>query len=157
MAKSYLSLGSNMGDKKAFLEEAVKLLKAYSEIEVTGKSSFYETDPVGYIDQDVFLNIALEIETSFTPEALLEACQSVENKLHRKRVVRWGPRTVDIDIIFYDDIKIKNDSLEIPHPRAFERAFVMVPIYEINKDLVILNRPIKEIIEQISLEGVRKI
>lgn len=157
MARAYLSLGSNMGDKKAYLEESVELLNAYSEIRVTGKSSFYETDPVGYLDQDVFINIGLEIETLFGPEALLEACQSVENKLHRKRVIRWGPRTVDIDIIFYDDIKIKNDNLEIPHPRAFERAFVMVPIYEINKDLVISNRPIKEIIEKISLEGVRKI
>ena len=157
MARAYLSLGSNMGDKKAFLEEGVELLNTYPEIRVTGQSSFYETDPVGYLDQDVFINIGLEIETSFEPEALLEACQSVENKLHRRRVIRWGPRTVDIDIIFYDDIKIKSEKLEIPHPRAFERAFVMVPIYEINKKLVILNRPIKKIIDQISLEGVRKI
>lgn len=111
---------------------------------MTGQSSFYQTDPVGYLDQDVFLNIALEIETTLRPEALLKACQSVEDKLHRTRVIRWGPRTVDIDIIFYDDLKIKSENLEIPHPRAFERAFVMVPIYEINKELVVHNRPIKK-------------
>jgi 2-amino-4-hydroxy-6-hydroxymethyldihydropteridine diphosphokinase len=157
MARSYLSIGSNMGDKKAFLEESVELLKAYSEIKVTGQSSFYETDPVGYLDQDLFINIALEIETIFSPHDLLKACQSVENKLHRKRIIRWGPRTVDIDIILYDDLSLNHEDLIIPHPRAFERAFVMVPIYELNEILIIEKVPIKQLINKISTEGVRKI
>ena len=157
MSKAYLSLGSNMGDRQLYLEEAINLLGHIENIEIIKVSSFYETVPVGYLDQDLFLNVAVEIETILEPEALLEACQSVENKLHRKRVIRWGPRTVDVDIIFYDDLKLVSEILEIPHPRALERAFVMWPIYEIAEDLIVQNRKIKDIVKILPKEGIRKL
>lgn len=157
MSKVYLSLGSNMGDRQLYLEEAMNLLGQIESIEIRKVSSFYETVPVGYLDQDLFLNVAVEIETILKPEALLEACQSVEHKLHRKRLIRWGPRTVDVDIIFYDDIKLVSENLEIPHPRALERAFVMWPIYEIAEDLIVQNRMIKDIVKTLPKEGIRKL
>lgn len=157
MAKSYLSLGSNMGDRQDFLNQAIKYIGEVTEISVIKVSSFYETDPVGYLDQDLFLNVAIEIDTMLEPKDLLLACQNVENILHRKRVIRWGPRTVDIDIIFYDNLKMASEILEIPHPRALERGFVMWPIFEIAEDLIVQGRTINEIMKSLPKEGIRKI
>lgn len=157
MAKVYLSLGSNMGDRTLYLQEAKTLLNAHSQVTLVQCSSLYETKPVGYLDQDLFMNIALEVETSLDPLALLDLCQSVEVKLHRERIIRWGPRTVDVDIIFYDDLDMVTERLELPHPRALERAFVMWPIYELAEDLIVQGRPIKDIIKSLPEDGIRKI
>ena len=131
MRTAYISLGSNQGDRLALLREAVRLLDETDGIKVTRISPVYETDPVGYRDQPAFLNIVVEVETSLEPHALLAACQSIENKLGRVRTIRWGPRTIDLDIILIDDLEIGDDTLTIPHPRAKERAFVLVPLAEI--------------------------
>ena len=98
---AYLSLGSNMGNRLEFLQEAVNLLNKTNEISVTELSSVYETDPVGYVEQAAFLNIVIEIKTLFSPHQLLSKCNEIEEVLGRKRVVRWGPRTVDLDILLY--------------------------------------------------------
>lgn len=131
MNVSYLSLGSNMGDRIAMLERAVGQLAAHPEIEVGSISSVYETDPVGFTDQDAFLNIVVEVKTTQSASDLLEVCQKIEQYLQRERLVRWGPRTIDLDILLFNQDNIETERLTIPHPRMHERAFVLVPLLEI--------------------------
>ncbi|MEL7568664.1 MAG: 2-amino-4-hydroxy-6-hydroxymethyldihydropteridine diphosphokinase, partial [Dehalobacterium sp.] len=100
---AYLSLGSNMGDKKAYLRQASKCLEDTPLIKVTRKSSVYQTDPVGFEEQDFFLNAVLELETQLEPGALLNITQDIENRLGRKRTIHWGPRTIDIDILLFNE------------------------------------------------------
>ena len=99
-------------------------------------SSIYETDPVGYVDQDAFLNIVVELETSLTPHELLKKCNEIEAELGRTREIHWGPRTVDLDILLYNEENMKTENLIIPHPRMTERGFVLIPLVEINPDLI---------------------
>lgn len=131
MNTAYLSIGSNMGDRESYLREAVQALAAMSGIFVRQVSSIYETVPVGYTDQADFLNIAVHLETTLSPEALLDACQEIEQTLGRERLIRWGPRTVDLDILLYNQDNIEMERLLIPHPRMKERAFVLIPLLEI--------------------------
>lgn len=135
MNQSYLSLGSNMGDRFEMLRQAVVQLKEHPAITVTQISSLYETDPVGYMDQEPFLNMVVQLETELTATALLNVCQAIEQNLNRKRLVRWGPRTIDLDILLYNQDEVKTERVVIPHPRMYERAFVIVPLLEINPDL----------------------
>jgi 2-amino-4-hydroxy-6-hydroxymethyldihydropteridine diphosphokinase len=128
---AYLSLGSNMGNRYNHLTEAIQILKMYPEIQLVDYSSIYETDPVGYEDQDLFLNMVIKIKTKWSAEQLLEICLKTELELGRKREIRWGPRTVDLDILLYNQDNIKTEKLIIPHPRMLERAFVMTPLLEI--------------------------
>ena len=120
-----------MGDRRENIEKAVRLIEDTDGIRIVNISGLYETEPVGYEDQDMFYNICLLIATSLDPHELLDVCHRVENTLHRKRVIRWGPRTLDVDIITYGDEKIDTPDLQIPHPRYLERAFVLVPMEEI--------------------------
>lgn len=129
MSEAYLSLGSNMGDRLDNLRRAVELLDRPSEgVEVDQVSPVFETAPVGYKEQDDFLNICVKVRTDLEPLELLSVCQEIEQALHRVRTIRWGPRTVDVDILTYDDIKISSQRLTIPHPRMEERGFVQVPL-----------------------------
>ncbi len=155
MKIAYLGIGGNIGDTKSNIEETIELLKANSRIEVTKVSSIYETEPVGYTDQAWFLNIVVEIKTSLQPLDLLSACQDIENELKRERTIRWGPRTIDVDILLYEDFSSDSEVLTVPHPRMTERAFAMVPLYEINKDIMINKTPIKEIIDNLKGEEIR--
>lgn len=138
----FLSLGSNIGDRFDYLRQAVKLLDDHSEICVEAVSSWYETEPVGYTDQPGFINIAVKITTTLEPHPLLDICQAVEKELNRIRLIHWGPRTIDIDILLYNEQKIISDRLIIPHERMYERSFVLIPLMEIHpeahiyKDLV---------------------
>lgn len=157
MVKGYLGLGSNIGDTKKNLDIAVDLLKSSKDINVTKQSSYYETEPVGYVEQAWFLNIALEIETSLEPKELLTFCQRIEDVLKRKRTVRWGPRTIDVDILLYENYTSDEEVLTVPHPRMTERAFVMIPLYEIAPDLVIEGKSIDEIIKSLKGEEIRKL
>lgn len=136
MNLAYISLGSNIGNRLEFLQEAVGLLKETKQIEVKRMSSVYETDPVGYVDQAAFLNIVVELKTLYSPHELLKKCNEIEDLLGRKRLVRWGPRTVDLDILLYNEENMKTEDLIIPHPRMTERGFVLVPLVEINSALV---------------------
>lgn len=136
MNVAYISLGSNIGNRLEFLQEAVGLLKETQQIDVLKVSSVYETAPVGYVDQAAFLNIVVELKTLFTPHELLVKCNEIEDLLGRKRIVRWGPRTVDLDILLYNEENMKTEDLIIPHPRMAERGFVLVPLLELNPNII---------------------
>lgn len=157
MHRVFLSLGSNMGIKEDNLDKAVDMLKNNDFIHNVNVSSYYVTDPVGYVDQDSFVNIAVELYTELNPMQMLELCHDIEEKLHRKRIIRWGPRTIDVDIILFDDLESDDEILTLPHPRMHERGFVLVPLLELDDQLMIRNVNIKEIIKNVNIEGVRKI
>ncbi|MCZ8517600.1 2-amino-4-hydroxy-6-hydroxymethyldihydropteridine diphosphokinase [Paenibacillus filicis] len=128
---AYVGLGSNLGDRERYLDEAVMLLEQHHGVRVTGKSSIYETDPVGFVDQGPFLNRVIEVETALSPEALFEVMLAAEQSLGRKREVRWGPRTIDLDMLLFDEREQDRPDLILPHPRMLERAFVLVPLIEV--------------------------
>ncbi|MGN5883157.1 2-amino-4-hydroxy-6-hydroxymethyldihydropteridine diphosphokinase [Staphylococcus simulans] len=136
MTEVFLGLGSNVGDREAQLKAAIDLLDEQQGIEVIKVSSFYETAPVGYVDQPDFLNLCIKIETELSPHEVLERGLAIEQQLHRVRKERWGPRTLDIDILLYGDEIIETKDLSIPHPRMTERAFVLIPLQEIAPDKV---------------------
>ncbi|AZB41216.1 2-amino-4-hydroxy-6-hydroxymethyldihydropteridine diphosphokinase [Bacillus sp. FJAT-42376] len=156
-AAVYLALGSNMGDRESYLMDAIKLLNEDPGIEVIKQSSIYETDPVGFTEQSAFLNMAVEIVSSYSPDELLDKTQHIEQCLGRTRKIRWGPRTLDLDILLYNHENIETERLIVPHPRMKERAFVLIPLYEINSHVSIpASQPISVIIDQLSdKEGVR--
>lgn len=131
MDEVYLSLGSNIGNRQAFLEQAIHGLGNDPQILIEKQADFYETSPVGGVKQRAFINTAVKIGTTYSPEALLEVIHQIESGLHRTRKIHWGPRTVDIDIIFFGNQKIQTTNLSVPHPEAFKRLFVLVPILEL--------------------------
>lgn len=155
---AYLSIGSNIGDRLGSLRKAIQLLDKSDQIKVELVSSIYETDPIGYVDQACFLNAVIKISTSLQPEELLQACLQIELDLGRKRGIRWGPRTLDLDILLYNQENIETESLLVPHPRMQERAFVMIPLMELDPDIKLpnVNTSLDDIVEQIpDKEGVR--
>jgi 2-amino-4-hydroxy-6-hydroxymethyldihydropteridine diphosphokinase len=129
-ARTYLSLGSNLGDRRRYLEQAVEELQA-AGLEVIRVSSFYQTEPVGGVAQDWFLNCAVQGETELPPLALLRRLQEIEGKLGRRREMAGGPRTVDLDLLLYEDQVMNSPELALPHPRLAERRFVLEPLSEI--------------------------
>lgn len=126
----YLSLGSNLGDRAAHIERALERL-AEENVRIVKRSSFYQTEPVEFLAQGWFLNIAVEAGTELMPRQLLRVIRQIERELGRKRIVRAGPRTIDIDILVFDANIVRAAELEIPHPRMSERRFVLVPMAEI--------------------------
>jgi 2-amino-4-hydroxy-6-hydroxymethyldihydropteridine diphosphokinase len=137
MTEVYLGLGSNLGDKAANLRAALKLLSGAQDSEVTllAVSSLYRTEPVGYLDQDWFLNAAAHIATQLGPHELLIRLLAIERELGRVRTVRNGPRTIDLDILLWQNAIVNEDDLVIPHPRLHERLFVLEPLAEIAPDV----------------------
>lgn len=131
MQTVYLSLGSNIGNRQHYLQNAIHLLGENAQILIEKSSHFYESSPVGKVDQDPFINLALKISTTLEPFALLDAIHEIEQKMGRERKIHWGPRTLDIDILFYGDLKIKQEKLTLPHKELFNRLFVLVPLLEI--------------------------
>lgn len=128
---SFLSLGSNLGDRLAHLTAAINQLANNPQIQILKVSSVYQTKPVGGPTQDDFLNAVVKIETEMLPKQLLAFVQSIENAQNRTRDIRWGPRTLDIDVLSYDDLVSLDEELTLPHPRIAQRAFVLVPLFEI--------------------------
>ncbi|SHG44119.1 2-amino-4-hydroxy-6-hydroxymethyldihydropteridinediphosphokinase [Thermosyntropha lipolytica DSM 11003] len=131
-----LGIGSNLGDKKANLETAIREIGDIKGVEITGISSFYITPPWGREDQDEFLNGVVEIETDMPPLELLHRLQAVEINMGRERKEKWGPRNIDIDILLYGEEVMDLEELKVPHPYMRERLFVLVPLAEIRPDLV---------------------
>ncbi len=129
--EAYLSLGSNIGDRMKYLCDALILLAANPAVVITDVSSVYETDPVGYTDQDCFLNLVCRIETTLDPFSLLHFMQETENRLGRVRTIRFGPRTIDLDLLTYENTVLDTEELTLPHPRMHERDFVRIPLEEI--------------------------
>ncbi|MHA6481503.1 2-amino-4-hydroxy-6-hydroxymethyldihydropteridine diphosphokinase [Paenibacillus sp. strain BS8-2] len=131
LVDAYIALGSNMGDRESHLMRAIAELNAQPEIMVTSVSGIYETDPVGYTDQPAFLNMAASVRTSLEPLELLRTQLKLESLLGRIRHVRWGPRTIDLDLLLYDNVRMDQEELTLPHPRMMERAFVLVPLHDV--------------------------
>ena len=131
MRRVFLGLGSNLGERETHLRGAVDALEG-----VVAVSGLYETDPVGGPDQGAFLNIVVELETDLDAQDLLGECRRIETAARRVREIRWGPRTLDVDVLWIDGETVSEPDLEVPHPRMRDRAFVMVPLGELAPDLV---------------------
>lgn len=161
MKLAYIALGSNIEPREIYLQKAVEFLDEHESIQVKRQSSIYETEPVGYVDQEKFLNKVMEIETSLDAAELLAYCQSTEINLGRKRELKWGPRTIDLDILLYNQENINSEQLIVPHPRMQERAFVLIPLQEIHPaiNIPLLNKSVSTILDEVSpqeKEGVMK-
>lgn len=139
MSIAYIGLGSNVGDRIGYVQQAHKLLDDTEGVKVLNTSSLYETEPVGFEDQEWFINACVKIETILSPEELLSQCQRIESQLGRVRYPKcpeWGPRAIDLDILIYDDKIVATSALQIPHPRLDQRAFALVPLLELAPDLI---------------------
>jgi len=138
MIRAYVGLGSNMGDRERMLWSAVHMLAFNPEVEVVAVSSIRETDPVGFADQPRFLNAAVALDTELEPRALLEFLMAVERELGRTRDgPRFGPRTIDLDLLLYGDEVVDEPGLTVPHPRLHERRFVLEPLAELDDELTV--------------------
>jgi 2-amino-4-hydroxy-6-hydroxymethyldihydropteridine diphosphokinase len=135
--RAYIGLGSNLGDRRRTIEEAVGLLRAHPAVEVVSTSTLRETEPWGSVDQPRFLNGAVAVETTLEPRALLGVLLDVERRLGRVRDERWGPRTIDLDLLLYGDAVVDEPGLTVPHPHLHERAFVLEPLHELAHTLVV--------------------
>lgn len=147
----YIALGSNMGNKQKFLDEAVRELNEWKECEVVKTSSWITTEPYGVTEQDEFLNGCLKLHTLFTPEELLETLHLIEKNAGRERIVHWGPRTLDLDILFYDDLIYGTEQLCIPHVDMKNREFVLKPLCEIEPYMhhPATGKTVKEMLEEL--------
>ena len=159
MAEALVGLGGNIGEVRATLDRAVAALCDESDVRLVAQSSDYATPPWGVVDQPPFVNRCITIETKLTPRALLDRALAVERTLGRDRARerRWGPRPVDIDLLAYGDVAIAEPDLTLPHPRLFERAFVLVPLAEIVPDRVIAGVRVRDALARVDTRGIEKL
>ena len=159
MTEAFLALGGNVGNSRAILDRAVQLLCGGKDVRLTARSSDYATPPWGFKYQPPFINLCIAVETALAPRDLLARGQDVELKLGRDRAheKRWGPRTCDIDIIAYGDLTLDEPGLILPHPRLFERAFVLLPLAEIAGDRVIAGQKLSEALETVDKAGIERL
>ncbi len=145
--KVYLGIGSNLGDRSLNIKEAVRLICELDHISLVGQSPVIETSPYGFVEQPDFLNQVIAIDTTLTPSEVLKECRIIEKELQRKKVIKWGPRTIDIDILFYSDLIFKDSELEIPHPDLHNRLFVLSSMLELDPEFrhPVLGKSIQEI------------
>jgi 2-amino-4-hydroxy-6-hydroxymethyldihydropteridine diphosphokinase len=152
-----LALGSNLGDRLELLQGAVDALADTPGLRVVGGSPVYETDPVGGPDQPDYLNAVVVAEGRLSARTLLERAQAVENAFGRVREERWGPRTLDVDVVAVGDLEVREPDLEVPHPRAVERAFVLVPWLDVDAAAVLPGAgPVAALVERLGRDGVRR-
>jgi len=159
MADVLIALGGNVGDVRATFQKAIANICGMTQGVLKARSSDYSTPPWGDEQQAAFINACIEIETALDPHALLFTLHKIESKFGRDRARerRWGPRTLDLDLIAYDDIAMQKPELTLPHPRVFERAFVLVPLAEIAPDRVIAGRSVASALAQLSTEGILRL
>lgn len=140
---TYLALGSNMGERLALLKQARDLLAKDEKIDVLASSKLYETDPYGPVEQEDFLNAVVKVATSYQPYELLERIHEIEAELNRKRIIHWGPRTIDIDILLMGDLQMDEPDLTIPHKEMTKRSFVLIPLQDVY-DLKLADKSLAE-------------
>jgi 2-amino-4-hydroxy-6-hydroxymethyldihydropteridine diphosphokinase len=159
MTEALIALGGNVGDSRAILDRAVSLLCDGITVKLAARSSDYRTPPWGFKYQPPFINLCIAVETSLSPRDLLARAQAVELQLGRDRAheKRWGPRTADIDLIAYDDLALDELGLTLPHPRLFERAFVLLPLAEIAPGRMIAGRNISDALAGVDIGGIEKL
>ena len=159
MAKALLALGGNVGNSRAILDRAIDLLCDGKDVRLTARSSDYRTPPWGFKYQPYFVNLAIAVETTLNPRELLARAQEIELQLGRDRAheKRNGPRTADIDIIAYDDLVLHEPNLTLPHPRLFERGFVLMPLAEIAGDWVIGGRRVADAAKAVDAGGIHRL
>jgi 2-amino-4-hydroxy-6-hydroxymethyldihydropteridine diphosphokinase len=159
MAHALIALGGNVGDVRTTFRKAISNICGMTQAALLARSSDYVTPPWGDVEQAPFVNACVEIDTSLDPHALLFVLQKIEAKFGRDRAkeLRWGPRTLDLDLIAYDDVSIARPELTLPHPRLFERAFVLVPLAEIAPDRVIGGRSVASALAGLSTEGIERL
>lgn len=146
--ETYLALGSNMGDSLNYLKQAVEQLHNRQEISVLSKSNIYETDPYGDVPQDDYLNAVIKVDTTLSPTELLKTVNEIEADLDRERLIRWGPRTIDIDILLMGDLDINTPNLIIPHKEITKRSFVLIPLRDVYSQKTLKGKTLEEWIEQ---------
>ncbi len=156
MSRAYLGIGTNMGDRLNNLNQTIDNIKQFKNTEIVKISKVYETRPWGYTNQNDFLNLCVSIDTNLKPEELLQKCLEAECKLKRERTIKWGPRTIDVDILAYDDIICNGEKLTLPHPRIQERAFVLIPLIDLNEELIIKGMLLKEWLKELDAEEVKE-
>jgi 2-amino-4-hydroxy-6-hydroxymethyldihydropteridine diphosphokinase len=159
MANAVIALGGNLGDVRTTFQKAIANICGMTQAALVARSSDYATPPWGDEQQARFINACIEIETSLDPHALLFTLQKIETKFGRDRTHerRWGPRTLDLDLIAYDDITLQKGGLTLPHPRLFERAFVLVPLAEIAPHRLIGGRDVTAALSELSTEGIERL
>ncbi|MCF6368443.1 2-amino-4-hydroxy-6-hydroxymethyldihydropteridine diphosphokinase [Rhizobium halophilum] len=142
--KAALGLGGNVGDPPAAMGNALRQLDQHCGCKITAVSRLYKTPPWGKTDQADFFNCCALVETELGPEDLLELCLGVERNMKRVRIERWGPRTIDIDVLVYDDIEVRTERLQLPHPHMTERAFVLMPLNDVASTLQVAGRTVAD-------------
>ena len=159
MADVLIALGGNVGDVRTTFQKAISTICGMTQAALLARSSDYTTPPWGDEAQDPFVNACIQIDTSLDPHALLFTLHKIEKKFGRDRATErhWGPRTLDLDLIAYDEVTIDKPELTLPHPRLFERAFVLVPLAEIVPDRVIAGRRVAEALAGLSTEGIQRL
>ncbi len=155
----YIALGTNLEPRATHLEKALELFRSLPDVEVKRVSSIYESKPVGYLDQPDFLNLVFEADTDLLPLDLLDSCQNIEQELGRVRTIRFGPRTLDVDIVLYGVESIEEERLTVPHPRMQERSFVLLPLQELNPEFVVpgWNKTVNELVAELPPEDLEEI
>ncbi|MBN8972307.1 MAG: 2-amino-4-hydroxy-6-hydroxymethyldihydropteridine diphosphokinase [Rhizobiales bacterium] len=159
MGNVLIALGGNVGDVRTTFPKAISNILGMAQATLLARSSDYRTPPWGEEAQDPFINACIEVETSLDPHALLFTLHKIEKRFGRDRAKeqRWGPRTLDLDLLAYDDAVINQPDLTLPHPRLFERAFVLVPLTEIAPDRMIAGRSVASALAQLSTEGIERL
>lgn len=154
--KAYIGLGGNVGDVFGNMEAALQLLHSHQQVSVSAISKVYKTPPWGIEDQDWFLNACAELETSMSAQSLLHMCLETEKSLKRVRDIRWGPRTIDLDVLVFGNEEINQDNLQVPHPRMHERAFVLKPMADIAPSLQFHGKTIEQWLNECGADEIEE-
>jgi 2-amino-4-hydroxy-6-hydroxymethyldihydropteridine diphosphokinase len=159
MLEALIALGGNLGNVRATFEQAIAMLCDGVEVRLVARSSDYRTPPWGIAEQPSFINAVIAVATSLSPHALLNRLQACERALGRDRgrEQRWGPRPIDLDLLAYDDVTLREPDLTLPHPRLFERAFVLVPLAEIGPDRLIAGIHVRDALARVDASGIEKL